>query len=350
MKSPLLHILHLLCLIPALLSISGCSTTSETGGTGNRQILHSSFIYESAPFPSCHASTIVETRNGFLAAWFGGTAESNPDVTIWTARFDGRSWSTPVEVATGVQADGKRFPCWNPVLTQTRDGSTWLFYKVGPNPRQWWGMIIESRDQGRTWSQPRKLPDGILGPIKNKPEWLADGRLLCPSSSEHDGWKVHMESTRDGVHWESTAALNDGKEFGAIQPSILFHGKNRLQILCRSRQQAVTECWSEDGGKTWGSMQKTTLPNPNSGTDAVTLRDGRQLIVYNPTVNGRTPLQVGISPDGKNWSTAVVLETEPGEYSYPAVIQARDGKIHITYTWNRKKIRHVVLNPRTLSQ
>ena len=193
------------------------------------------------------------------------------------------------------------------------------------------------------------MPDGILGPIKNKPVALADGTLLCPSSSEHDGWRVHMEMTRDlGVTWTKTGALNDSKEYGAIQPTVLFHPGNRLQALCRSRQNRVTECWSEDGGQTWGAMRATDLLNPNSGIDAVTLKDGRHLLVHNPVTRGRTPLVLSISKDGKAWQTAATLEDQPGEYSYPAIIQGRDGLVHITYTWQRERVKHVVVDPRMI--
>jgi predicted neuraminidase len=93
-------------------------------------------------------------------------------------------------------------------------------------------------------------------------------------------------------------------------------------------------------------MSLTSLPNPNSGIDAVTLKDGRQLLVYNHTTRGRSPLCVAVSKDGKMWDAAVVLENEPGkEFSYPAVIQSHDGKVHVTYTWMRKRIKHAVVDP-----
>lgn len=340
-----------LVVLGAVLGLAGCASGSGSATKGGpaQPVVSAGFIYETAPFPSCHASTLVETREGMLASWFGGTAEGDPDVGIWISRLNGTAWSSPVEVANGVQSDGRRFPCWNPVLEQTRDGRTWLFYKVGPNPRQWWGMMMESSDQGRTWSAPRRLPEGILGPIKNKAVWLKDGTLLCPSSSEHEGWRVHMEMTRDGRSWTKTTALNDGKTFGAIQPTVLFHKGNRLQLLCRSRQQVVTQCWSEDGGKTWGPMSATTLPNPNSGIDAVTLKDGRHLLVYNNTPRGRSPLNLAISDDGVSWKDVAVLESEPGEFSYPAIVQTAQGKVHVTYTWKRKKVMHVVIDPRALT-
>lgn len=322
--------------------------------SGHSALLRAEFIYEKAPFPSCHASTIVEVTPGKLvAAWFGGTAEKNPDVGIWVSRHEGAAWSTPVEVANGVQPSGPRVPTWNPVLFQPRTGPLLLFYKVGPSPQTWWGELRTSADGGRTWGAAQKLPNGIYGPIKNKPVQLADGTILCPTSDETDEkpskWRVYFERTSDlGKTWTKTEFFNDGIEVGAIQPSILFLGGEKMQAVGRTRQGKVFTISSPDLGRTWGKMALTSLPNPSSGTDAVTLADGRQLLVYNHTPRGRTPLNVAISKDGASWQSVVELETEPGEYSYPAVIQAADGLVHLTYTWKRQKIRHVVLDPKKL--
>jgi predicted neuraminidase len=235
------------------------------------------------------------------------------------------------------------------VLFQPKEGPLMLFYKVGPSPSRWWGMLITSDDAGKTWSQPRRLPEGILGPIKNKPVQLPDGALLCGSSTEDSGWRVHMERTPDlGKTWTKTEPLNEGRRLSAIQPTILTHGNNKLQILCRTRQKKIGESWSTDGGKTWGEMTLTDLPNSSTGIDAVTLKDGRHLLVYNHTPLGRSPLNVAVSKDGKTWTPALVLEDKPGEYSYPAVVQAGDGLVHVTYTWKRQRIRHVVIDPRRL--
>lgn len=327
-------------------------------GADQRLIVRSEFVYETAPFPSCHASTIAETRSGLVAAWFGGTEEKHPDVGIWLSSAPGGgSWSAPVEVANGVQEKGKRLPCWNPVLFQPKEGPLLLFYKVGPSPSRWWGMLITSTDEGKTWSKPQRLPEGFLGPIKNKPIQLADGSLLCPSSTEgrggffSKGWRIHMERTPDlGATWTKTEPLNRVKEFDAIQPALLTHSNNRLQALCRSKQGRITECWSEDGGKTWGPMKATELPNPSAGVDAVTLRGGQHLLVYNPTTRGRSPLSVATSRDGQTWHAAFHLEDAPGEYSYPAVIQTRDNLVHITYTWKRERIKHIVIDPRNIKE
>ena len=322
-------------------------------------LLTHEFIYEQAPYPSCHASTLVEPSPGQLvAAWFGGTREKHPDVGIWVSRREGGRWTPSVEVANGVQADGKRHPTWNPVLFQPPGGAPlMLFYKVGPSPQTWWGMLRTSTDGGRTWSAARRLPEGIYGPIKNKPVQLADGTLLAPTSDETDErpskWRVYFERSTDGGRtWAKTPFLNDGLQIGAIQPSILFHdriGGNRLQAVGRTRQGKVFTVSSEDGGRTWGTMSLMEgVANPNAGTDAVTLRDGRHVLVYNPVPKGRTPLAVAVSRDGRDWKQVIVLEDQPGEYSYPAVIQTADGRVHITYTWKRERIRHAVIDPARL--
>ncbi|WCJ61208.1 exo-alpha-sialidase [Fontisphaera persica] len=312
-------------------------------------LLQSEFIFEQPPTPQCHASTIVETAEGLAVAWFGGRHEQNPDVGIWFSRHRGGQWSVPVEVANGIQHAAKRYPCWNPVLFQPRQGPLLLFYKVGPSPSQWWGMLMTSDDAGQTWSLPRRLPEDILGPVKNKPIQLPNGDILCGSSSEHAGWRVHFERTPDlGRTWELIGPVNDGKELGAIQPSLLVHPNGRLQAVGRTRQGKVFQIWSTDGGRTWGKMTTLELPNPNAGTDALTLKDGRHVLVYNHTERGRTPLNLALSTDGQQWQPVLTLEDSPGEYSYPAIIQTRDGLLHITYTWKRLRIKHAVVDPAKL--
>jgi alpha-L-rhamnosidase len=210
-------------------------------------------------------------------------------------------------------------------------------------------MLLRSNDSGRSWSKPERLPEGILGPIKNKPILHKD-ILLCPSSTEHDGWKSHVEFTPDGgKSWSKTKSLEDSKTYGTIQPTILVHSDGKLQMLFRCQQRKIVESWSSDDGKSWTKFAATGLPNNNSGLDAANLKDGRFILIYNHTPRGRTPLNLAISEDGQHWQAGLQLETEPGEYSYPAVICTPDGHAHITYTWKREKIKHVEVDPAKLT-
>jgi predicted neuraminidase len=335
-------------ILPSLCVCGIAAAAVNAGQNLKSPILIREFIFDTAPFPSCHASTLVETRDKtLLAAWFGGTAERAPDVKIWTARRDKDGWSTPKEVAAGADAQGKPLPTWNPVLFQPGNGPLMLFYKVGPSPAAWWGMLMTSDNSGKIWSAPRRLPDGILGPIKDKPIELSDGTILCPSSDESDGWKLHMERTTDqGVTWTKTPPLNEGHKVRLIQPTLLDHGNGSIQLLARSDAGKIYQSWSKDDGKTWEPTSPTALANPNSGIDAVQLKDGRSLLVFNPSAKDRHPLSVVTSPDGRKWGEPFELEDTDGpELSYPAVIQTSDGKVQISYTWERKRIRHIELDP-----
>jgi len=317
------------------------------------KIISEEMVYETPPFEACHASTILETQpNQFLVAAFGGSREGNKDVTIWLSKGTATQWQSPTQVADGISPDGNRYPNWNPVLFKEQGGTVFLFYKIGPSPREWWGAVKTSSNNGMDWSQEKRLPNTILGPIKNKPIQLNNGTILAPSSTETRtvtglSWKVHIEKSVDGgTQWEKIE-VDPQTPYNLIQPSILVHTQEKLQILCRSRDNALLQAFSYDGGNSWGKITKTTLPNPNSGTDALTLSNGWHVLVYNPTVQGRNArakLNIAISKDGKDWQDALVLENEnKGEFSYPALIQSSDGKLHLTYTYNRKNIKHVVL-------
>ena len=342
----------------AVFEIGSGSYAFEAHRVFRKGILKDQFIFERASFPESHAATIAETPGGLVAAWFGGTKEGNKDVCIWTSHLKGDQWSEPVKAADGVLNDSTRYACYNPVLYQVPGGELLLFYKIGPNVAGWTGWMTRSKDNGHTWSPREALPAGYLGPIKNKPV-LIGNQLICPSSTEKNGWKVHFEITTDwGKTWTKTDSINDGKIISAIQPSILTYADGSMQVLCRSRNRTINESWSRDGGKTWTAMAASSLPNNNSGTDAVTLKDGRQLLVYNhvkpdpslPNGKGaRTPLNVALSKDGSNWEAAAILEDSPvSQYSYPSVIQTADGMVHIVYTWRRERIKYIKLDPSKL--
>ena len=325
-----------------------------------QSVVKSEFLYEKASFPSCHASTIVETKTGDLVcAYFGGAHEGNPDVSIWVSikKNGADTWDAPILADDGT-IDGEPTACWNPVLFEMPNGELWLFYKIAKTIQTWKGYLVKSCDGGRTWSQREALPENFLGPIKNKPILLGN-KLLCGSSTEVGGWRFHVEilDLTTG-EWKyigpvtSTEAVktddNQVHPIDCIQPSFLQLKDGRLQVLMRTHNARLATSYSHDEGNTWTDVVLTDIPNNNAGTDALTLHDGRHVLIYNPVATppyqefgARTPLCLAISDDGLHWQHLMTLEDAPaesGEYSYPAIIEGRDGTLHITYTWRRERI------------
>lgn len=339
------------------------------------------FLFETGRyFASCHAATVVETQEGdLLCAWFAGTHEGHPDVAIWMARRHNGAWNEPYIVA-----DVPGVPLWNPVLYRDARDTLWLFYKVAPSIPAWSGAYLRSADGGRTWSAPILLPAGLLGPSKNKPITLSNGEILSPTSCEAwRSWACWVEISADGgetwrkigpiaAPWDWAPPVADPKgddlasaawdaersalrlpqgTHGVIQPAAWEWAPGQVRMLMRSTATIGVVCLadSSDYGHTWSPLRRTGIPNPNSGLDAVRLADGRIVLACNPAVEGRTPLSLLISPDnGETWPTRVDLETSPGEYSYPSIIQGGDGRIHCVYTYRREQIAYVSLMPEEL--
>ena len=360
------------------------------------QVVADEFLYWEAPFPQCHSASIVETRKGDLVAtYFGGTKERNPDVSIWVSRKPKGSatWTAPQMVADGVEprslvpnptgkvsqvsaitrpAFGGQFTpmpewnsnrgeatignayreaCWNPVLFETPSGELQLYFKIGPNVAGWKGWRVTSKDGGKTWSKREPLPDDIYGPIKNKPV-LHQGRLISPCSDERNGWKIYFELSDDmGKNWRRTSFVEADSGVKVIQPSIIILPDGRLEALCRTRSRHIGVTWSSDNGETWSKLQLIDTPNNNSGLDAVSLRNGGYALICNdwpiePTKEkgARTPLSILRSDNGVDWHHWITLEDSPiSQYSYPSIIQTRDGHIHVVYTWRRQRVKHVEL-------
>jgi predicted neuraminidase len=304
------------------------------------------FIYEKAPYPSCHASTIVEHEKGkLMAAWFGGKDEGAKDVQIWHSIFDGKKWNEPTVIAT---EPGQ--PTWNPVLFKSAKGTLHFWYKAGPSPERWTGYFRTSGDNGKTWTKPEMMPSTLMGPVRAKPIQLANGTILAGTSWEsYQNWTPFVDrSSDDGKTWKRSNAFPVAGKFNQIQPT-LFEAKNgNIIALMRSRNpRAICRAESKDGGETFSAAEPTDLANPSAGIDCVKTKDGDVFLIYNPTAIARTPISLARSTDdGKTWKKVHDLETEPGEFSYPAMIESAAGTLEITYTWKRTHIKYVSVDPK----
>lgn len=315
-------------------------------------------------FDSAHASTLVQLEDGtILAAWFGGSWEKGNDVSIWLSRRK-EKWEKPRKVA-----DVRGVAMWNPVLFQRTDGTVLLFYKVGETIPVWKTWVMESRDGGVTFSEPKELvkgdTEGGRGPVKNKPIRLKDGTILAPASLEGNTWDAFVDISKDeGITWEKSEMVpvrRVGYDIhmvdrpynrhylygkGMIQPTLWQDETGDVHMLARTTSSRIFRSDSKDGGRTWCLAYDTGLPNNNSGIDLVKSENGVLILVYNPRENlpnyykgPRTPLVVAISKDnGSSFAEFAVLEDQNGNYCYPSVVCGKDKEILITYTWNRETI------------
>jgi len=310
------------------------------------------FIANPPVTDNSHSATLVELKpNQLMAAWFGGKYEGAKDVGIYFSVYNQKKWSVPQLIIPPLINQKDTLPCWNPVLFKSKSENLYLFYKVGKNPREWFGAMVISKDNGVSWSDPKYLPEGILGPIKNKPIETTPGEILCGSSTESvegNKWNVHVEKYTEATESWEKIAIENPQDFQIIQPTFLVHSPKKIQMLSRSKHNKLIATWSEDNGHTWKETDSIAVVNSNSGIDAVTLSKKSFLLVNNPLpqgkdwFNGRNVLDVEYSNDGIKWQKLFDLENQTeGEFSYPAIIQSSDGKIHVLYTYNRKYIKHV---------
>ena len=305
------------------------------------KLLKKEFIYDPKTpvnIPSCHAATLIKTADGILAAWFGGTHEGHDDVQIYVAHrsdADG-TWTAPQCVSVV-----EPIPNWNPVLYDNGE-EILLYYKRSKEIHSWNTMFTTSRDGGYTWAVPRRLCEDDIdgrGPVKNKPIRLSNGTILAGASFEQGPWRCFCDISADnGYTWEQTPFLPvPTEDTEVIQPS-LWEDARGVHMLVRSKNKKIFRSDSTDFGKTWCTLYPIDLPNNNSGLDLVKVAENRIILCCNPVTEGRTPLSLFESIDsGDTFVRLFDLETEPGEYSYPAVIT--DGKyLYGCYTWKREKM------------
>lgn len=337
-----------------IIGLFACSS-SESEQNGKSDLAHQNqsqpikeFVFgDDIPFPESHASTLVNIDSGqFLISWFGGTKEKNDDVSIWVSKGTPGNWGKPYEIAK-IRDNAH----WNPVLHKSKEGRVYLYFKVGKEISHWETWVKTSDDQGQTWSEAVELVEGDRGgrgPVRNKLIELSNGVWVAGASNELGRWNVFMDRSEDGGKtWSATPYLSfDTSEItgkGIIQPTLWESSPGNVHALLRSTSGMICRTDSKDYGKTWSSVYKTSLPNPNSGIDLVKLEDGTLVLIYNPdntNWGSRNTISATLSFDnGLTWPKKVDIESgvKNDEFSYPAIINNGD-TVSLTYTWNRKKI------------
>ncbi len=321
------------------------------------------YACEACPTPSVHGANLIETRNGgLLATWFGGTREGATDAALWGAEFQParRSWSAPrriIGVAEMQAALGRHIKTvGNSVLARDEHGELWLYF-VSVSIGGWAGSALNamhSVDEGKTWDEPRRL---ITSPFfnistlnKSAPLLYDDGTIALPVYHEFIGKFAELLRLDGTGRILDKARITHGRH--SIQPLLLPLAPQQVLALMRDVGPApgqVRASRSEDAGMHWSADEKLALPNPDSAVAGLRRPDGSLLLVFNDVEAGRASLALALSRDeGRSWKTVRHFEQSQSseEFSYPYLIRSHDGTMHLLYTWNRKRIRHVAFNDR----
>jgi predicted neuraminidase/peroxiredoxin len=310
----------------------------------------SEMVFEKIPgAPAHHCSTITITPRGdLLCLWYGGSYESADDQTLFLARRPkgSRFWETPQAIVHNAQR-----PPGNGVIFVDGRKTVWIIWcrMESPRPRPrgtGWDncrlMFRRSEDDGHTWSADQEfLGDDMRAVPRNPPLRLANGDLILAVEAYVPGrsGSAFFVGHDGGTRWTSA-----GFATGGNQPATIERGDGSLFALLRHAPRLM-QTESRDGGKTWSKSVPSKIRNPDAGITMTKLTNGHLILVFNDTDTARTPLSVARSLDeGLTWETPMVLETNPGEYSYPCVIQATDCRIHVSYTFRRYSIKHVEFN------
>lgn len=293
-------------------------------------------------FPSCHASTLAELPDGgLICAYYAGAYEGSSDSAILASEYirEEKRWTPP-----RVIADTPNLPEGNPVLLLDKDKILWLFF-VTMYGRGWETCKVKyqlSFDLGRSWGNPSVLQEELGWMTRNKPLVLSDGSIILPMYDERDWTSFFLISEDKGKSWKPTPKLS--APIGLIQPAVVEMGGDLIAFMrCGGSGGNIWRAISKDGGRNWFPPHPLSLPNPNSGIDAVKI-EGGILLAFNNSPRWRTPLSLAFSPDGgENWELLKDVEREEGEFSYPCLLQSKDGLIHLTYTYKRIGIKHCIL-------
>jgi predicted neuraminidase len=326
-----------------------------------------------------HSSSIVELPDGrLMACWYIGSGERTADdVKIQAAYFPkgGTQWEKPFTLA-----DTPGFPDTNPILFVDRDQRLWLIYatildnrwegallkmrvggyfdnlllipagfseKVAPVLRKLAEPLQEGRDKTEALTAAKNASDKLLNRLgwmpRVHPLQLPSGRVLVPLYSDTYNLSLIAITDDGGMTWRASEPLIS---LGGVQPSLVRRKDGTVVAYMRDNgppPQRVLTSESKDEGVTWSPVTDSDIPNPGSSVEVIALKDGSWCMVNNDTEKGRHRLSVWFSEDeGKTWPRREVLEEDPqGGFSYPSVIQASDGVIHITYSHTVNKLQTI---------
>lgn len=304
--------------------------------------------------PSAHAVSLAELPDGQIAAvWFAGAREGAADVAIWMANLKEGQWSQPRAILTREQLATATLShirkLGNPVLFA--DGQYLHLWVTAASIGGWAGSALHytrSDDGGRHWSPARRLVSspffnyGTL--VRTPPLPLAGGGFGLPVYHElfaKRGEWLRLDAASRPLHKSRLPSVS-----AELQPAVAALDQQRLIALLRDAGPApgrVQVATSDDAGEHWRDQPPLAVGNPNSSLALLHLHDGRLLLAGNPS-SGRNILELWLSTDqGRHWRKIRELENandDSAEFSYPALLQAHDGRIHLAYTWRRQAIRH----------
>lgn len=372
-------------------------TTNGYRGVADEPGLVSELVFPLNPKHN-HAPGIVECPNGDLfATWYRGAGERQADdVAVYAAwkKREETKWTEPF-----VLADTPGFPDCNTALFVDRDQRLWLFYPTilanswescltnfkiakqfdAPESPKWereamvllkpddfaeearkkldielepyLGSLSDKTKEGIRIARERlgeKLYQRLGWQPRCKPTQLPSGRILLPLYSDTFSISIMAITDDRGATWHASKPLFG---FGNIQPTVMRRNDGTLVAYMRENgvRAKVRVSESFDDGETWGPVGVCDLPNPGSGVDGIRLANGKWLLIYNDTTQGRNRLAVSLSSDeGRTWSVTRHLEDQPtGSFHYPAVTQGSDGKVHVIYSYfveGGKSMKHAAFD------
>lgn len=308
--------------------------------------------------PAAHAASLAQLEDGRIAAaWFAGSREGAADVAVWFSTLERDGWSPPRPIAeresTARATLSHVRKIGNPVL-YAEGGRLHLWY-VSASVGGWAGSSVNhsvSEDGGATWSAPAKLATSPLFNIstlvRTPPLPMADGGLGLPIYHEFLG--KHGEWLRLSPDGRIVAKERIPEPVAALQPAVVALDGQRALAWLRDAGPGpgrVRAAATRNGGRSWETLPPLPIGNPNSSIAALRLPSGRLLLAGNPA-EGRSRLVLWLSEDeGKTWRQARMVEKDDGqdvEFSYPALLLASDGRIHLAWTWRRQGIKHAAFS------